>query len=178
MAITLLRHASLAPRYQGRYNGWTDIDIDPSLFEEKKIALLTRQKFDLIYSSDLVRCQQTLDMMGIEEYITDERLREVRFKSEIEGLSFNEIEKLPSYKSKYIEKRKRWHKYTCDETQKEFKTRIKAFLVDLDTSKEILICSHAGTILRMLKILGHKKTKIAYLESIRLENIRINDVIQ
>jgi len=178
MAITLLRHAALAPEYQGRYNGWTDLDIDPNLFEENKIALLTRQKFDIVYSSDLVRCQQTLDMMGKEEYLTDARLREVRFKSEIEGRSFSEIEKLPSYKSKYIEKRKRWHKYTCDETPKEFKVRIKAFLADLDTSKEILICSHAGTILRMLKILGHKKTKIAYLESIRLENIRIDDVIQ
>ena len=39
MALTLLRHASLDSQYQGCYNGWTDLDIAPELFEETKIAL-------------------------------------------------------------------------------------------------------------------------------------------
>jgi broad specificity phosphatase PhoE len=171
MAITLLRHAALAQEHQGRYNGWTDLSIDPALFDESKVDLLKHQKFDMVYSSDLIRCQRTLEMMGITEFVTDTRLREVRFKKEIEGLSFKEIEKLPSYKSKYIEKQKTWHKYVCDESKKELKTRIKAFLEELDTSKEILICSHAGTLQRMMKILGHKKNKIAYLENIRIDNV-------
>ena len=85
MAITLLRHASLAKEHQGRYNGWTDLPIDKTLFNAKKVALLSKQKFDEVYASDLIRCTQTLEMMGIEEYISDERLREVRFKAEIEG---------------------------------------------------------------------------------------------
>ena len=176
MAITLLRHAALAHEYQGRYNGWTDLDIDPNLFDEKEVALLRLQKFDVIYSSDLVRCQQTLDMIGFQEYVTDERLREVRFKKEIEGLSFEEIEKLTSYIVKYLDKKKSWHKYTCAETPKEFKTRIKSFLADIDPSKEILICSHGGTLLRMMKILGHKKNKIAYLECVRMDNINIKNI--
>jgi broad specificity phosphatase PhoE len=171
MALTLLRHAALAKEHQGRYNGWTDLSIDTMLFDEQKIELLKRQKFDIVYSSDLIRCQETLTMMDITEYLTDERLREVRFKAEIEGLNFQEIEKLPSYKSKYIEKQKIWHKYICDESKKELKTRIKGFLEELDISKEILICSHAATLQRMMKILGHKKSKIAYLESIRIDNI-------
>ena len=171
MAITLLRHAALATEHQGRYNGWTDLDIDPALFDEKEVALLMRQKFDIVYSSDLVRCQQTLELMGMDAYITDERLREVRFKEEIEGLNFEEIEQLPSYKPKYVDKRKSWHKYTCDETQKEFKARINDFLEDIDLSKEILICSHAGTLLRMMKILGHKRNKIDYLENIGIDNV-------
>ena len=171
MALTLLRHAALPKENEHRYNGWTDLNIDPLLFDAQKVALLRRQKFDLIYSSDLVRCQQTLEMMSISEYITDERLREVRFKEEIEGLNFNEIEKLDSYKTSYIEERESWHDYICSESQEAFETRIKSFLEDLPSNKEILICSHGGTLQKMMAILGYAKNKIAYLENIRIDNV-------
>ena len=171
MALTLLRHAALPKENEHRYNGWTDLNIDPALFDTQKVALITQQKFDIIYSSDLVRCQQTLEMMGIEEYITDERLREVRFKEEIEGLNFNEIEKLDSYKSSYIEERASWHDYICDESQTDFEARIHSFLEDLPVNKEILICSHGGTLQKMMAQLGYAKNKIAYLEHIRIDNV-------
>ena len=171
MALTLLRHAPLEKKHAHRYNGWRDIDIDPTLFDAQKVALLTKQKFDRIYSSDLVRCQQTLEMMGMPDYITDERLREVRFKAEIEGLNFNEIEKLPSYKSSYIEERGTWHEYICDESQEAFEARIKAFLEALPSNQEILICSHGGTLQKMMGLLGYAKNSIAYLEHIRIDNV-------
>ena len=171
MALTLLRHAALPKKNEHRYNGWIDINIDPSLFDAKKVALLSKQKFDLIYSSDLARCQQTLEMMGIDDYITDERLREVQFREEIEGLNFNEIEKLDSYKTSYIEEKESWHNYICAESQEAFETRIKSFLEDLPSNKEILICSHGGTLQKMMAILGYAKNKITYLESIRIDNV-------
>ena len=171
MALTLLRHATLAQKHQGHYSGWTDLDIDPALFDAKEVSILKLQKFDIVYSSDLVRCQQTLEMMGIDEYITDERLREVRFKEEIEGKSFKEIEKLPSYCSYYMENIERWHEYICDEHPREFEARIKSFLDAIPKDKEILICSHAGTIQKMMVFLGYAKSQIAYLESIRVDNI-------
>ena len=171
MALTLLRHAALPKKYAHRYNGWTDLDIDPELFDAQKVALLNQQKFDIVYTSDLVRCQQTLEMMGITEYITDERLREVRFKEEIEGLNFNEIEKLDSYNSSYIEQRESWHKYICEESQEHFEARIESFLEELPSNKEILICSHGGTLQKMMALLGYAKNKIAYLEYIRIDNV-------
>ena len=177
MAITLLRHAALPKKYQNHYIGWSDISIDPELFDHKKVALLQTQKFDIVYSSDLIRCTQTLETLGIKDYITDTRLREVRFKDEIEGLNFNEIEKLSSYKSKYIEKRKKWHKYICEEPQKDFEARIKSFLNELPKDKEILICSHGGTLQKMMLFLGYAKNKIAYLEQIRVENIGAVNVL-
>ena len=171
MALTLLRHAALPKENEHRYNGWTDINIDPTLFDEKEVALLSQQKFDFVYSSDLVRCQQTLELMGITEYITDERLREVRFKKEVEGLNFNEIEKLTSYKTRYIEERDTWHDYICDESQVEFEARVKDFLEALPLNKEILICSHGGTLQKIMAMLGYAKNKIAYLEYIRIDNV-------
>jgi len=171
MALTLLRHAALPHVHQHRYNGWTDLNIDPVLFDEQKIALLTQQKFDLVYSSDLVRCQQTLEMMGIDEYITDERLREVRFKAEIEGRNFQEIEQLASYQSTYTQAQETWHRYICDESQEAFENRILDFLEALPRNQEILICSHGGTLQKMMAILGYAKSSIDYLEHIRVDNV-------
>ncbi len=171
MALTLLRHAALAKEYENCYNGWKDLSIDPSRFDDRKVALLRKQKFDLIYSSDLLRCQQTLEMMDIDDYVTDERLREVQFREEIEGLNFNEIEKLDSYKTSYIEERETWHAYICAESQEAFEARIKSFLEELPINKEILICSHGGTLQKMMAMLGYAKNKIAYLENIRIDNV-------
>ncbi len=171
MALTLLRHAALPPHYAHRYNGWSDISIDPARFEPKKVEILQNIKFDFVYSSDLVRCMQTLDRMGIEEYFADTRLREVRFRDEIEGLNFNEIEKLPSFKQAYLSDRQRWHHYICDEHPALFEARVRSFLQDLPREKEILICSHAGTLQKMLLLLGYAKEKIDYLEWIRIDNV-------
>jgi len=170
MALTLLRHAPLHPHYQGRYNGWTNLEIDPTRFDAKAVEILTHQKFDLVYSSDLQRCTQTLAYMGIEDVITDERLREVRFKAHIEGKNFEEISRLPSYSESLLENTEAWHRYICAESQRSFERRIRSFLKNLPENKEILICSHAGTLQKILYFLGISKTKIDYLEWIRIEH--------
>jgi len=173
MALTLLRHAPLAPRHAHRYNGWTDISIDDDLFDEKEIAILKRIDFDFVYSSDLSRCMQTLDKMEIDDYFTDARLREVRFRDELEGLNFNEIEKLPSYRASYTKSKEQWHQYICQEHPALFEARIRSFLADLPKDREILICSHGGTLQKMMALLGYAKQKIDYLEWIRIDNVNL-----
>jgi broad specificity phosphatase PhoE len=170
MALTLLRHASLGEKYVKRYNGWSDIEIDSDSFDMKKVSILKDINFDFIYSSDLKRCTQTLDMLEIDDYFTDARLREVRFRDEIEGKSFKEVQKLPSYQADYIEDRERWHNYICEEHPALFEARIKSFLNDLPKEKEILICSHSGTLQKMMALLGYAKQSIDYLEWIRVES--------
>jgi len=169
VALTLLRHAALHPRDQGQYNGWTDLSIEPSLFKKEKISLLQRQKFDLVYSSDLVRCTQTLELMGIKEYSIEKRLREVRFKAHIEGKSFDEICRLRDYDASLLKEEERWHAYVCAESASAFERRIRHFMAELPHDKEILICSHAGTLQKILYLLGLSKAKIDYLEFIRIE---------
>jgi len=171
MALTLLRHASLGEQHAERYNGWTDLSIDPFRFDKKKVSILQNIHFDFVYSSDLKRCTQTLEMLEIEDYFTDSRLREIRFRDEIEGKTFKEVQKLPSYKSLYIEERDRWHQYICAEHPALFEGRIKSFLADLPRDKEVLICSHSGTLQKMMVLLGYAKQKINYLEWIRVENV-------
>jgi len=170
MALTLLRHAPLHPKHQGRYNGWTDLEIEPSLFDAKAVEILTRQKFDLIYSSDLKRCTQTLAYMGIETYTTDERLREVRFKAHIEGKTFDEVSRLSRYQESLLNDPEAWHRFICAESPAAFQRRIVSFLKALPKDKEILLCSHAGTLQKILQLHGLAKAKIGYLESIRIEH--------
>jgi len=174
MALTLLRHAPLHPHYQKRYNGWTDLPIEPTLFEMEKVRLLQIQKFDLVYTSDLQRCTQTLEQIGIQEYIPDERLREVRFKIHIEGKSFKEVSALPSYRESLLENSEVWHDYLCAESQQRFEARILSFLAALPPQKEILLCSHAGTLQKIMHFLTHSSNhKIDYLDFIRIEHYGI-----
>ncbi len=147
--ITLLRHASLPLKYQKRYIGHSDIEIDNSLVNCEKLINLKKQNYDLVYSSDLKRCAQTLDLLELK-YITDKRLREVKFKKKIEGKSFSELEKLDIYNSKYLKSPKLWYEFICDEALVSYKSRVESFIKELPKSKNILICCHAGTI-RMIK---------------------------
>lgn len=171
MALTLLRHSALQKNHLDRYIRMTDLHIDPKLFNAQKVTLLMLQKFDFIYSSDLVRCQQTLDMMGIKEYLIHDYLREVRFNEGVDGVALNKIKNLDSYKSYYVEEQASWHTHLRDESPEDFTTRIHAFLEALPRDKEILVCSHTGTLKKILSLLGYSKNKIAYLEYIRIDNV-------
>jgi broad specificity phosphatase PhoE len=164
MSITLLRHAPLAKIYQKCYVGWEDIPIEESLFLTPSIR---KKKFDIIYTSDLKRCKQTVEKLGFT-YLEDSRLREVRFKKEIALKSFQEVEKLPSFDPKYLENSTLWHQYICHESFDAFSQRIESFLATLPKDKKILICTHAGVIQYILREQNHKERHLNYLESITL----------
>lgn len=170
MAITFLRHASLPKRYHKRYNGWRDIPIEPQTIPKEAYFFLERLSFDKVYSSNLQRCTQTLERVGICSYQTDARLREVAFKPWVEGRSFEEISQRISYHPSLLESEKRWHRFICQESLFQFEKRLNDFLATLDPTKEILICSHGGSIKKMLSLLGYDGISLDYLEWIRIEN--------
>ncbi len=173
MALTLLRHAAVHPKYQKRYNGWTDLSIEPSLFDAKMVAPLCKQHFDHIYSSDLMRCQETLSFMEMTPYTTDERLREVRFKAHIEGLSYQEVSRRSDFDASLLEDPIAWHNYICAERYEAFSRRIDAFLTDLPKDKEILVCTHGGVMQHMLALLHLPLQQIDYLNWIRIEHYEL-----
>lgn len=163
MSLTLLRHAAVSRELQGSYLGWSDVPIDDNLFDENSTFTLKEKDFDIIISSDLIRCRQTLERLG-KKFTTDTRLREVKFKAHIEGKKFSEIEKLQSYDTQYLQSEATWHTYICEESQTLFCKRIKDFLATLPTDKEILLCSHAGSIKVMMGLLGKEVRTLKYLE--------------
>jgi len=151
--LTLLRHAAPPAAYHGHYIGHTDIGIDPALFDRAKVASLSSRHFDLIYSSDLVRCTATLRHMGFHRFTVDPRLREVRFKPAIEGKNFSQIESMEDFDPAALDSEESWHRAVCDEPADAFRGRIQSFLQELPPDKSILLCCHAGTIAMILSIL-------------------------
>jgi alpha-ribazole phosphatase/probable phosphoglycerate mutase len=170
MALTLLRHAAVAPEYQGCYNGWSDIGIDTAQWDKEAAQRLQQQTFDAIYSSDLLRCTQTLDRLGFTHYISDTRLREVRFKSFAEGKDYAHICKRADFDKSLLEDAALWHDYLCDENMEDFHRRIDALIQELPKDKEILFCTHGGVIYYLMQRHALPWHKIDYLQSIRIEN--------
>lgn len=169
--ITLVRHAAVPLEYQKSHIGHTDIDIDMDLFDYSKLDELKKEvDFDLIYTSDLKRCVNTVKQFS-KEFITDKRLREVKFKEHIEGKTFEEIEKNSDYRQDYLENMTTWHSYICDEPLIDFTNRIKEFLDDLPRNKNILVCTHGGAIRMFHSILQEKDFdcflfKVDYLDGL------------
>lgn len=160
MPLTLLRHAPLAKEYHGRYIGHSDIPIDLALFT----PITLPQTYDVIYSSDLSRCTQSLEQLGYGDFQTDERLREVRFKTPFEGKNFEEIERMEDYHPAFLESQEQWHSFVCDESVEEFRGRIASFLNDIPLEQNILICAHGGTIAEILSLLNAPSKRLNYLE--------------
>ena len=166
MALVLLRHAPLALEHQKRYNGWSDLPIDRELFNHTLIEPLKERAFDEIYSSDLRRCRETLKLLfeTQKEINLKKALREVEFREEIEGKSFEEIEKLSSFNPNHLKSSQSWHNYIAKESPEAFNQRVKEFILSLPKDREILICSHGGTLKEILKIIGERERLLNYLE--------------
>ena len=171
MALTLLRHGPLHPAFHRRYNGWTDLPLERKLFEPRKLRELGTIRFDAVYSSDLRRCTETLNVLGITDYITDARLREARFKAHIEGKNFNEVSKRNDFSSELLRDERAWHAYVCAEPFARFTLRIADFLNALAwQDKEVLVCTHGGVIGKMYHILSIPYARpLGYGEYIRIE---------
>jgi len=153
MDVVLLRHAPPSVQFQKRYFGHTNLLIDPQLFDHTKIEPLKNLQFSAVYSSDLSRCTQTLQTMGIDHFITDSRLREVRFKPDIEGKTFEEIAQLKSYDPDFLSSPEKWHAYVCEESREMMSERLLSFLESATGDGTILICAHGGTISTLSSIL-------------------------
>ena len=166
--IVLLRHAPLSKEFQRKFIGHSNPDIDLSLVEMKKINKLKTMHFDTIFSSDLKRCTQTLDLLNFT-YVCDKRLREVQFKEHIEGKSFEEVEALEEYQESYLMNKHTWHQFVCEESEAMFYKRVESFVCELPKEKNVLICSHAGTLKLIHEILSNTPLNtFEYLDTVIL----------
>ncbi|WP_340400978.1 histidine phosphatase family protein [Paenibacillus sp. FSL H8-0079] len=100
--ILFVRHGTTAWNVEKKYLGHTDIALLPDA--ERELASLREQlsnvSWDSVYCSDLLRCQQTLAMIGphlLGHVKLDPRLREVDF-GQWEGLTYDQLKDNQQYR--------------------------------------------------------------------------------
>ncbi|TYS70467.1 histidine phosphatase family protein [Sutcliffiella horikoshii] len=155
--LYLIRHWITDWNRDKRYLGHTDQNILMDRLDELDLLKTEFENlsFDSIYSSDLLRCQNTLKYLSLcRSPILDPRLREMNF-GDWEGKKYEELKGEPCYQ--------RWldnwelHSPPSGESGQMFQRRVDAFVSDMldrvSLSREesnILIMSHGGVIRYML----------------------------
>ncbi len=133
--------------------------LDPELNEKgreqlkKTKALLEKQKtkIDIVFSSDLKRCRQSLEILEIDKNIEKNfelDLRELNFGI-FEGKTYEEIKS--EFPEKVVEMQENWKKFKVEKSEslEELLSRVIKKLKEIIKKyrgKKILIVSHAGVI--------------------------------
>ncbi|NDJ54292.1 MAG: histidine phosphatase family protein [Chloroflexi bacterium] len=109
LTLYLVRHGETQYNADGRFQGVTDVPLN-ELGRKQAAAVGERFKsmnFDVIYSSDLQRAQETAKAISAhhqKEIILDQRLREIDFGS-WEGLFFREV---------FVSQREVWERWRAE----------------------------------------------------------------
>ncbi|WP_181151012.1 histidine phosphatase family protein [Paenibacillus sp. PCH8] len=101
--ILFIRHGTTAWNVEKRYLGHTDIALLTDA--ERELASLREQLSNvpttgLVYCSDLLRCQQTLELIvpnPTGRVKLDPRLREIHF-GQWEGMTYDQLKHNPQYR--------------------------------------------------------------------------------
>lgn len=155
--LYLIRHWITDWNKEKRYLGHTDQNIllDGIIELELLKKELESLSFDAIYSSDLIRCQETLECLQLcHPPNLDPRLRELNF-GDWEGKKYDELKEDACYQN-WLDN---WelHSTPSGESGQMFQERVDAFVSDMldsDTLRgektTILVMTHGGVIRYML----------------------------
>mgnify|MGYP001012498054 FL=1 len=153
--IIFIRHGETDFNRARLYFGHLDTDLNKTGVEQlrkTKILFEKREKMpDVVFSSDLKRCSQSMEILEIDEEIEKnltEDLREINFGI-FEGKTYEEI------KSEYPEKVEKmindWRNFKADkgESINEMMLRVAEKMNEIINqyrNKKILVVAHAGVI--------------------------------
>ena len=154
--LLLVRHGAIATDNTEKFWGHTDIALNETgVLQAERIAeRLSKEPVGEIYSSDLSRAFQSAEIIASRHHLnitTSRKLREIHF-GDIEGLTFEEVNR------QYPELSKSWSdndlrfRFPNGESLAELEERISGFLSEVDLhnrDRTILIVSHGG-LLRIL----------------------------
>lgn len=165
--VTLVRHGETDYNAKGCYFGQLDpsLNLNGNIQAEKTSDFLKFNDFDIIYSSDLVRCIKTAKIINTYhnlELRLSSKLRELNFGI-FEGKTYTEIlNEFPKESDLYF---KKWKSYVIPqgESLELMKNRCVdevEKIIKKNQGKSILIVTHSGVI----------KSLLAYYLSSDLDN--------
>lgn len=153
--ILFIRHGETNCNKKSLYYGYLNPGLNETGIQQlkntKKKLKNLNEKIDIVFSSDLRRCRESLELLEIDKNIKQnfsKELRELNFGN-IEGKTYKEIEKNFPH---YIEEMKnnwRYFKSEGGESLNDLQQRVSKKLNKIKTknqNKKILIVAHAGVI--------------------------------
>ena len=131
MKVYFIRHGQTAHNTTGYITGHLDISVtDEGILEVEEALEKVPADFSVMYSSDLIRCRQTADILNKKlklPIIYDVRLRERNFGS-LQGKKWEEFD--PDFRDKDFNQTYDYRAYG-GESVDEFKSRLLAFIDDM-----------------------------------------------
>ncbi|KPU28131.1 phosphoglycerate mutase [Caloranaerobacter sp. TR13] len=175
--IIITRHGQTNWNIIGKVQGQKDIKLNEiGINQAKKLAIkLSKEKIDVIYTSDLKRSYQTAKIISDiikTNIIIDKNLREICFGN-WQGLTLTQIKK--DFNKEYIIWRTKPHKFSLPGAEKliEVQERMKKVINKVLHSnyQNILIVSHSTAIKAL--ILGILDIDLAKFNNIKIDNTSI-----
>jgi broad specificity phosphatase PhoE len=144
LRLTLVRHAVTDWNLEGRWQGWSDVELGEAGHTQAKSlqAKLNAIKYDAVFSSDLSRAIQTARLAGFEPTL-EPRLREIHFGT-VEGKTDKDVKDHPGFRT-WLEDPMHT-KIEGGESYFDLQTRALEWLEELPESGEILAFTHGGVI--------------------------------
>ncbi|MCR4956087.1 MAG: histidine phosphatase family protein [Lachnospiraceae bacterium] len=166
MKLTLVRHGETDWNKESRIQGITDIPLNDY---GRELAIKTKEaydelgiRYDVVYSSPLLRAKETADIITPKEQtiILDDRIREMSF-GKFDGSSFFDIKNgKPGYEGIAKCFNDPPH-YVADETAESYQAmfqRLKSFLDEIHDkyvdNQSVLVVAHGCAIRGMLTVIG------------------------
>ncbi len=162
----IVRHSETDWNVKHLMQGHSDSQLtSKGIKDSQKLAKKLKSiKFDLIFSSDLLRAKQTAEAISLEREIaikTTELIRERKY-GEFEGKHNSEYEVVNKALDKLSDEQKYTYKHSPNiESDHEIVTRFLTFIREVavaNPGKTILAVSHGGIMRAFMKKLGLKNT--------------------
>ncbi|MFZ2150274.1 MAG: histidine phosphatase family protein [Minisyncoccia bacterium] len=161
MKIYFLRHGKTQLNKEKRTSGHLDVPLLSEGREEaRKVFKLEQEKFDIIYSSDLIRCQETSEIINEKlklQIIYDIRLRERDFGT----LAGKLIDELGSELMEREKNQQYDYRPFGGESVEDVRVRVLTCIRSIignNKNKRVLVVTHGGVI-RLLHNLVNSEVK-------------------
>ncbi len=171
MKIDFVRHGKTNYNENKFATGWDDPALNnDGILQAQYTADIISEKYTELYSSDLLRCKQTAEILNKKlglEIKYDKRLRERNFGS-LAGKNFNDFDKTGILKEKDKNQEYDYRIYG-GESVEDVKNRVYSFIREIlenSKNKNILVVTSGGVVRFLHKMLNNEVHEVIHNSSI------------
>ena len=148
MKIIFVRHGLTMANIEKKYSTpETKLEESGLYILDKTKELLKNYEIDEVYTSGLIRSQETAKILGFDKYLVDERLNEMDF-GDFKGKSIFEVRE--DYKNFFEQEKEAYFDlpYPNGESRRDVIKRLSSFLDEKSNNDKNILCISHGIAIR------------------------------